>query len=115
MSLKNKTIFGEWLSVAGVAFRRYKFVKKKNLPQRFDNWIYRECGIKKQTIYNSWNLYKLMSVAPKLFGCRVNMTYFVKNYEIFMTHFENEGQISWKHSFECKCDDCNSYFFGMEF
>ena len=35
-----------------------------------------------------------MSVAPKLLGSQVNMTYFVKNYESLMTHFENEGGIS---------------------
>ena len=55
-----------------------------------------------------------MSVAPKLLGCLVNMTYFVKNYESLMTHFENKGRISWKPPFECECDGCNSYFFGME-
>ena len=46
-----------------------------------------------------------MRVAPKLLGCRVNMTYFVKNHEILMTCFENEGQIPWKHHF-----NCNFYF-----
>ena len=35
-----------------------------------------------------------MSVAPKLLGCRVNMTYFIKNYESLLTYFENKGQIS---------------------
>ena len=93
MSLKNKDLIGEWLSLAGKAFRRDKFIKGKDLPQRFDDWTYRECGIKKQTIYNYRNLYKLMSVAPKLLGCRVNMTYFVKNHDILTTYFENEGQI----------------------
>ena len=62
MSLKNKALFGEWLSVAGKAFKRDKFIKRKDLPQRFDDWIYRECGIKKQRIYNYRNLYKLMNV-----------------------------------------------------
>ena len=29
-----------------------------------------------------------------------------------MGHFEeNERQIPWKHHFNCKCDDCNSYVF----
>ena len=42
------------------------------------------------------------------------MTYFVKNHDVLMTYFENEGQIPWKDPFDCKCDDCNSYFFGME-
>ena len=55
-----------------------------------------------------------MSVAPKLLGCRVNMTHFVINYENFMTHFENEERISWKHPFECEFNGFNSYFFGME-
>ena len=53
-----------------------------------------------------------MSVAPKLLNCPVNMTYFVKNYEILMGYVEeNEEQIPWKHPFNCKCNDCNSYFF----
>ena len=115
MSLKNKTSFGEWLSLAGETFRRDKFIKGKDLLRRFDDWIYRECGIKKQRIYKNRNLYKLMSFAPKLLDCRVNVIYFVKNYGIHMAHLENEGQIPWKNSFNCKCNDCKSYFFGMEF
>ena len=77
---------------------------------------------KKAKIYNYKNLYELVSVAPKLLNCRVNMTYFVKNHEILMTYFENEEQIPWKHRFYCKCEDYNSYVFetnaspfGMEF
>ena len=53
-----------------------------------------------------------MSAAPRLLNCQVNMTYFVKNYEIFMGHFEeNEEQIPWKHHFNCECEACSSYFF----
>ena len=51
MSLQNKALFGEWLSLTGEAFRRDKFIKDKDLPQRFEDWIYRECEIKKQTIH----------------------------------------------------------------
>ena len=105
-----------------MTYKRDKLIKKKNLSQRFDDWMYRGCRIKKQRIYNYKNVYELMSVAPKLLNCQVNMTYFVKNYEILTTYFENEEQIPWKHQFDCKCDNCNSYFseinaspFGMEF
>ena len=53
-----------------------------------------------------------MSVAPKLLNCRVNMKYFVKNYEILMGYFEeNEEHIPWKHHFNCECETCDSYFF----
>ena len=52
MSLKNKFIFGGWISVAGKTYRRDKLIKGKNLPERFANWIYRECVIKEQIIYN---------------------------------------------------------------
>ena len=121
-SLKNKSLFGGQISVAGKAYKRDKLIKGKNLPQRLDDWIYRECGIKKQTIYNYRNLHELMSISPKLLNCRVNMTYFVKNHENLMSYFENEEQIPWKHQFDCECDGCNSYFFeinaspfGMEF
>ena len=52
-----------------------------------------------------------MSVAPKLLKCRVNMTYFVKNYEILIGDFEeNEEQIPWKHNIYCTCEACISYF-----
>ena len=110
MSLKNNTLFGEWLLNA---CRPYKYIKNDS-PQRFDEWGYKECGIRKQTIYNYINLYKLMHIAPKQCGCQVNMTYFIKNYKSLMTYFQNEGQIPWKHQFDCKCGACNSYFFGME-
>ena len=66
MSLKNKFLFGGWISIAAKTYRHDKTMKKKNLPHRFEDWIYRECKIKKQTICNYRNLYKLMSVAPKL-------------------------------------------------
>ena len=52
MGLKNKALFGGWISVAGMAYKHDKLIKKKNLPQRFDDWMYRECGIKTETIYN---------------------------------------------------------------
>ena len=52
-----------------------------------------------------------MSVAPKLLNCRVNMTYFVKNYEILLDYFkENEEQIPCKNNFYCACKACISYF-----
>ena len=111
-SLKNKFLFGGCISIAAKAYKHDKIRKKKNLPHPFEDWIYRECGIKKQTIYNYKNLYKLMSIASKLFNCRVNMTYFVKNYEIIMGYFEeNEEQIPWRHHFNCECEDCSFYFF----
>ena len=66
----------------------HKIIKEKNLPHQFEDWIYRKCKIKKQTIYNYRNLYKLMSVVPKLLNCRVNMTHFVENYEILLGYFE---------------------------
>ena len=84
MSLKNK----RWISRAVRVFRRDKNKRGKHFPGRFEDWMYRECRIKKQTIYNYRNLYKLMRLAPKLLNCRVNMTYFVNNHEILFKHFE---------------------------
>ena len=111
MSLKNNSLFGGWISIASKTYRHDKIIKKKNLPHQFEDWIYRECKIKKQTIYNDKNLYKLMSVAPKLLNCRVNMTYLVKSYEILLDYFgENEEQIPRKYNFCCACEACISYF-----
>ena len=53
MGVKNKALFGGWISVAKMAYKRDKLI------QRFDDWMYRECGIKKQRIYNYKNLYEL--------------------------------------------------------
>ena len=64
MTLKNKMLLGGWFSAATKVFRRDK-MRGKNLPNRFDDWMLRECGMKKQTIYNYKNLYKLMIIAPK--------------------------------------------------
>ena len=33
-----------------------------------------------------------MCVGPKLCGCRVNMTYFIKNHKSLTIYFQNEGQ-----------------------
>ena len=108
-NIKNKILFGGWLSIAVKVFRRDK-MRGKNLPNRFEDWILRECGIKKQTMYNYKNLYRLMIIAPKLFNCRVNMTYFVKNHDILLNYFQEIEQTPWKHSVNCVCQTCNSYF-----
>ena len=82
-------MFGGWLSTAFKVYRRDKMCGKI-LPSRFEDWIQRECGIKKQTIYNHKNLYKLVSIAPKFFKCRVNTTYFIKNHDILIDYFRNK-------------------------
>ena len=110
MSLKNKALSGSWISAAAKVFRREKNIHGENLPGPFEDWMYKECNMKKQTIYNDKNIYKLMRIVPKLMTCRVNMTYFVLNHDILFNYFneENEEQ-SWKHSASCDCEGCNSY------
>ena len=110
-SLKNNALFGEWLSNAR---NRYKYIKNMDLPKQFDKWVHKECGMVKQTMYNYINLYKLICIAPKLYNCRVNMAYFIRNHKTLMTYVQNEENIPWKHQFDCKCSNCNAYFFGME-
>ena len=92
-----------------MAYNSDKLIKGVGLPQRFDYWMDKEFMIKKQTIYDYIRLYELMSIAPKLLNCRVSLSYFVKNYELFMIYFKS-NQTAWKHQYDCTCDDCNSYF-----
>ena len=73
MMLKNKVLLGGCIVTASKGFRRDK-MHGKNLPGRFDDWKLKECRIKKQSIYNYKNLYKLMRITPRLLNCRVNMT-----------------------------------------
>ena len=40
-SLKNELLFDGWISIAAKAYRHDKIIKKKNLPHRFEFWIYR--------------------------------------------------------------------------
>ena len=47
MSLKNKVLLGIWISTGAKVFRSEKNVRVENLPGRFENWMYRECKIKK--------------------------------------------------------------------
>ena len=110
MSLRNKALFGGWISVTRMVYKRDELIEGKNLPQQFDNWMYEEFKINKQRIYDYINLYELMSVARKLLNCRVNMTYFVKNHEILMTYFKSKEQRVWKDQYDCTCEDCNFYF-----
>ena len=60
--LKNKVLLGGWLSTAAKVFRREKN-RGKDLPGRFVDWMESECGMKKQTMYNYKNRYKLMKIA----------------------------------------------------
>ena len=99
MSLKNKTLIGGWILITSKVYR------PQNLPCQFEDWLYEECRIKIQTSYNYRNLYKLMSVAPKLINCRANVTYFSKNHEILFKYFDDETQAPWKHAFSCTCED----------
>ena len=69
MSLKNNILMGGWKLIASKVYRR------ENLSCRFENWSYEESRIKRQTSFNYRNLYKLMSGAPKLMTCRVNVTF----------------------------------------
>ena len=69
MGLKNKSLIGRWLLMAANIYRW------QNLSCRFDDWLYEQCRIKTQISYNNRNLYRLMSVAPKLMNCRVNVTF----------------------------------------
>ena len=60
MGLKNKSLIVGWLIMAAKTFRR------QNLLCPFEDWLYENWGIKRQTTYNYRNLHKLMSIAPKL-------------------------------------------------
>ena len=108
MTLINKVLFGGWVSTAAKPFRRGKN-RGENLPGRFEDWMERECGIKKQTIYNYKNLQKLIKIAPKLMNCRANMTYFVQHHDILMNYFEEYDE-TWKHNGYYNCEACNSHF-----
>ena len=111
ITLTNKVLLGGWILTASKVFRRNKNVHGKNLPGRFENCVLKECKIKKQSIYKFKNLYKLMWIAPKLLNCQFNMTYFVKNRDILLNHFQqNEEQSPWEHNVNCIFETCNSYF-----
>ena len=110
MSLINKALFGGWIAVAKMAYNRDKLIKGASLPRRFDYWMNKKFKLEKQTIYDYIHLYKLVSIAPKLLNCQVSMSYFVKNYVVFMAYFKS-SQTAWIHKYDCACDDCSSYFF----
>ena len=65
-----------------------KLYRKDNLPYRIEDWLYHLCKVKRQASYNYRNLFKLMSVAPKLINCKINATCFVKNHEIPLNYFK---------------------------
>ena len=92
MSLKNKVLLGGWISMAARAFRREKNMQGKNLLGRFEDWMHKNCGMKKQTTYNYKNLYKLMKMTPRLTNCRVTRTYFVLNHDILFNYFYEENE-----------------------
>ena len=99
IGLKHKSLIGGRLIMASNVYRR------QNLQCRgFEDWLYEKCRIKKQTSCNYRNLHRLMSVAPKLMNCRVNVTFFLKNHEILFKNFADEEiQTPWKHTVFCTC------------
>ena len=60
------------------------------------------------------NLYTLMSIAPKLFNCRVNTMYFIKNHDILIDDFQNIEHTPWNHTSNYICQTCNSHFTDTE-
>ena len=110
MRIKNKALLGGWISTATKVFRDEENISGENLPSRFEEWMDKECGMKKTT-YSCKNLYRLMKIAPKLMSCRVNTTNLLLNHNILFNYLnaENEEQ-PWKHSVHCSCEVCNSYF-----
>ena len=63
LSILYSILLGSWIFMASKTCRRGKIMGK------FEDWIYRECGLKRQTSYNFRNLYKCMNVAPELMNC----------------------------------------------
>ena len=105
MSLKNKYLFGGWILMASKVYRR------NNSTYSFKDWLQSLCKIKKQVSYNYRNLFKLVSVAPKLINCRVNTTYFVKDHEILLNYFNKlKTKTPGNHVSSCTCKYCISYF-----
>ena len=86
MSLEINVFLDGWISTAAEVLRHKKNIHGENLPGRFKDWMYKECGMKKQTMYNNKNLYKVMRIAPKPMNCRVNMTYIVLNDDILFNY-----------------------------
>lgn len=56
MSLKNKALLDGWILTAVKVFRKERNIRGENLLDRFEEWMYKNCGMKKQTIYNYRNL-----------------------------------------------------------
>ena len=50
MSLKNKVFLDGWISTAAKVFIRDKNMRGQNLPSRFEDWMYRECRMKKKRL-----------------------------------------------------------------
>ena len=72
MGLKNKSLIGVWLIMAAKIYRR------QNLSRSFEDWLYENCGIKRQTSYQL-QLQKSAQInecSPKLMNWGVNVTFF---------------------------------------
>ena len=72
MGLKNKSLIGVWLIMAAKIYRR------QNLSRSFEDWLYENCGIKRQTSYQL-QLQKSEQIdecSPKLMNWGVNVAFF---------------------------------------
>ena len=69
LTLINRDLFGGWISVAKRAYSCVKYLEGKDLPRRFCDSMNKECGIRKQRIYDCLDLFMLTSVATRLLNC----------------------------------------------
>ena len=48
MSLKNKVLLGGWISMVARVFKREKNMHGENLPGQFEDWMHKNCGMRKK-------------------------------------------------------------------
>ena len=92
-----------------MVYRRDK-VSGKALPNRFEDWIQRECGIKNKqsaVIKNwvGWRAFLQSHLTAELIQ-RILL-------KILINYFQN-SHTPWNHVSNCSCQDCNSYFTDTE-
>ena len=99
------------------------FEEISNYLKTYSKSVIKVENIKNKVLFSGWlsaaakvfrRDYRLMIIAPKLFSCWVNMTYFVKNHDILLNSFQEIEQTLWKYRVNCVYQTCNSHFTDTE-
>ena len=105
-SMRNAYVIGTWLEAV---FTKFKENKANRLSGNFEDWLNVNTNFEKSKVNNLRNFVKLAETIPEILNCNLPVTFFTKNFNVLMKHFQGKNNAC-NYSFNCQCQLCSEYF-----